>query len=708
MNPSHHANPSQRELIEAARLEAGELLAQPTQAATGPSAETVSALWNPDSFPGYHVTRELHRGGQGVVYQAIHKGTRRKVAIKVMREGPFASQAGRARFDREMQILGQMDDPHIVGIHDAGTAGGFHYFVMDYVSGQPLDSYAASQPWSLDGVVRLFERVCSAVNAAHVRGVIHRDLKPSNILVGNEGQPHILDFGLAKVVSGGFAESSEPTLMSITGQFIGSLPWASPEQAEGTPEKLDIRTDVYSLGVVFYQLLTGAFPYSVIGRMTDVLENIQNATPAKPSSIRPQVDDEVETIVLKCLAKERERRYQTSGELARDLRHYLAGEPIEAKRDSGWYMLKKLVGRYRAQVAVITLFGVLIVASAATVALVFARAAAAERSASRSRQFLIQTLLGADPEESESPEMTVVQAMERAAAIVDKELAAEPEAAAMLHFDIAYILRKRDAYDKAEYHARRALDLRTQLWGKDHRETAEAMHLLASVFWNRKDDASLDAAKPLYDEAFRIRRKKFGEVSQATAESLHHLAGWHFSKKQYDLAEEMSRKSLDIYRQLLGDHLDTARAYNNLAGYLRNQKKLDDAERAYREAIRIFDKLDGPGRFRAAKAKGSLGVVLLEARRFDEAEKLLFESLRTKWEFENDTVSVSKTLYDLARLFFLKEPADLPKARDFCVQSLELRKKLYKSDDHKEVLQSAGLLSEIDEAILGDAHLEKP
>jgi WD40 repeat protein len=295
-----------------------------------------------DSFPGYEILGEIHRGGQGVVYEAVQNGTKRKVAVKVMKEGPFASERDKARFEREVEVLGQLSHPNIVAIHDSGMAAGSFYFVMDYISGQSLDAWLAAKDRSVEESLQLFVKICEAVNAAHLRGVIHRDLKPGNVRIDAEGQPHVLDFGLAKVAMG-----EEASVMTVTGQFVGSLPWASPEQAEGVPSKIDTRTDVYSLGVILYQMLTGTFPYDVVGNMRDVLDRIMKTEPARPSTVCRQIDDEVETIVLKCLAKERERRYQSAGELARDVRHYLAGEPIEAKGDSTWYVLCKQLHRYR-------------------------------------------------------------------------------------------------------------------------------------------------------------------------------------------------------------------------------------------------------------------------------------------------------------------------------------------------------------------------
>jgi len=337
-----------------------------------------------DQFPGYEIIKELHRGGQGVVYQAIQKSTKRKVAIKVVKEGPFAGSHERARFEREVHILGQLQHPNVVRIHDSGEVAGQFFYVMDYVSGQGLDGYMKSRPGGrlgVDETLKLFGQICSAVSSAHLKGVIHRDLKPSNIRIDQSGAPIVLDFGLAKVMGSEGSDLDHSPVMTMTGQFVGSLPWASPEQAEGAPEKLDIRTDVYSLGVILYQMLTGKFPYEVVGNMRDVLDNILRAEPARPSTIRKQIDDEVETIVLKCLSKERDRRYQSAGELWRDVERYLIGEPIEAKRDSGWYVISKTLRRYKAPVSVAVAFVGLSVVSAIGLGVLYQQKAAAESDA---------------------------------------------------------------------------------------------------------------------------------------------------------------------------------------------------------------------------------------------------------------------------------------------------------------------------------------
>jgi len=324
-----------------------------------PATATTTPLAG-DSIPGYEILQELHRGGQGVVYQAIHKTTRRRVAIKVMREGPFAGPQDCSRFEREVRILAAIRHPHIVSVHDSGTASGNFYFTMDYISGQRLDKYVEEHLLGINDVLRLFAKTCDAVNAAHLRGIIHRDLKPANILVDAEGEPHVLDFGLARVALGEVAGESQMGVMTITGEFVGSPPWAAPEQAEGRPEMIDLRTDVYALGVILFQVVTGHFPYEVTGNVLDILERIRNQEPAKPRAFCHNIGDEVETIILKCLAKDRDRRYQTAGELARDINHYLAGEPIEAKRDSAAYVLRKTLRRHWLPVSVAAAFVLLL------------------------------------------------------------------------------------------------------------------------------------------------------------------------------------------------------------------------------------------------------------------------------------------------------------------------------------------------------------
>lgn len=344
-----------------------------------------------DALPGYDLLGELHRGGQGVVYEAIQKSTHRKVAVKVMREGPFAGWRDRARFEREVQILAALKHPRIATIHDSGVASHCHYFVMDYIQGLPLDAWMTCRQRSTEEVLRLFAKICDAVNAAHVKGIIHRDLKHGNIRIDEHGEPHILDFGLAKVTTDG-RKQAEPDLdvgssgsMTMVGQFVGSLPWTSPEQAQGRIEQIDTRTDVYALGVTLYHMLTGRFPYEVVGPVRDVLNRIVSSEPVRPGAIRRDIKRDVEAIVLRCLRKEPHRRYQNAGELGRDIERCLNGQPVAARSDSGLYVLMKTLRRHWVPVAVAAAFILLIGVSWRQAVVQRDRAIIAQRQQQRER-----------------------------------------------------------------------------------------------------------------------------------------------------------------------------------------------------------------------------------------------------------------------------------------------------------------------------------
>ncbi len=239
---------------------------------------------------GYEVLEEMPRGGQAAVYKAIHTATRTKVAIKVLLPTLLASARARHYFEREAELIASLDHPNIVSIRDSGIIHHQYYFVMQYIEGQPLERYVRRQDLSFREIVILFSKVCTAITYAHQQGVIHRDLKFGNILVDKRGEPHVLDFGLAKAV-GLSEESPDRALATMTGQLSGTLSTMSPEQAAGRPDQIDVRTDVYSLGVMLYHMLTGRYPYDVSGSTLEAIQNIQNADPVRPRQIdRPDCE----------------------------------------------------------------------------------------------------------------------------------------------------------------------------------------------------------------------------------------------------------------------------------------------------------------------------------------------------------------------------------------------------------------------------------
>ena len=305
-------------------------------------------------FENYEVIEELPRGGQAAVYRAVHTPTNTNVAIKVLLPSLLASRRARYYFEREAEVIATLDHPNIVKIRDSGIIHGQYFFVMEYIDGQPLDRYVASEKLSFRDKVKLFEKICSAVAHAHQQGIIHRDLKFANILVDKRGEPHILDFGLAKAV--GLSELAQKDAMpTMPGQWAGSLSNMSPEQASGQPNLIDMRTDVYALGGILYHLLTGQYPYDITGTTLQVLQNIQQSDPVRPRTINRKFDSDIEAILLTALAKDKEQRYQSVADLKADIDNWLDGRPIRVKSISTLYVLKKIILKHRYASTVVLL-----------------------------------------------------------------------------------------------------------------------------------------------------------------------------------------------------------------------------------------------------------------------------------------------------------------------------------------------------------------
>jgi len=334
----------------------------------------------------YRITAVLGAGGMGAIYKAVRDDDayKKEVAIKLVRRGLVGSSASRReelqrRFQNERQVLASLDHPYIARLIDAGTTDDNRpYFVMDYVEGVPIDAYCDRRELTVRDRLLLFLKVCDAVQHAHQNLVIHRDLKPGNILITEAGTPKLLDFGLAKLVDPRSEAIAAPA--TVSHEFMGTFAFAAPEQVADVGSAADIRTDVYALGMILYRLLSGAHPYGMHGTMTDVLHRITTLDPGPPSHHNRAIDDELDTIVLKALAKEQSRRYQTVGDLRTDIQRYLDGDAILAKADSGWYVLRKHIYRYRRPLAVAVIVA-LLVAGFAVFATVQATRLAEQRTA---------------------------------------------------------------------------------------------------------------------------------------------------------------------------------------------------------------------------------------------------------------------------------------------------------------------------------------
>lgn len=652
------ADPRVRALIEAARVEARAEEEDRTAARGSESAGRPSALPHADSIPGYEIIREIHRGGQGVVYEAVQKATSRRVAVKILREGLFADERDLARFEREAQVLGQLQHPSIVTIHDSGCVGGLRYLVMDYVRGEPLDASMEGRERSVRETMDLFGKVCAAVNAAHLKGIIHRDLKPGNILVDESGNPRVLDFGLAKLAGWDVAPpGGGGPVMTITGQFVGSLPWASPEQVEGRPERIDLRTDVYSLGVILYQMLTGRFPYDVEGPMPEVMERIRASAPARPSTVRRRLDADAETIALKCLAKEPDRRYQSAGELSRDVERFLKGEAIEARPASMVYRTRKFVQRHQLMVA--TGVGVLLLYTVAFV-LILGSLREAERQraiAERERLVAVDARRATESQRliAEERAMTIEQVarfqtsmlswhdIEQAAADLMTAIRDEAQAAMMRRalpsaqitadletmdriltgasaIDIAFVVLDKNILAKGILGA-------NELFADQPLVRASLLQHIAIAY---REFWQCEAAMAPQQEALRLRRERLGDRHPDTLESIREMGDLLLECGEWERAEPYLREAVNVSRQILGDDaLSTLRSIRSLALLLSQTLRPDEAEPLMTEALAGYCAAFGDEYPDTRFLVKQMGLVCFDLKRFDEAESFFLRALDT-------------------------------------------------------------------------------
>jgi tRNA A-37 threonylcarbamoyl transferase component Bud32 len=468
---------------------------------------------------GYEDLREIGEGGQGVVYVATQTGTHRRVAVKVLRERHASTPEAHRRFEREIDLAAGLRHPHIVAVFDGGvTPDGRPYLVMEFVEGASIDCSPAAtalrEQWSrprLEALVRTFASVCDAIQHAHQRGVIHRDVKPSNIRVDSDGVARVLDFGLAKTF--GPASSAAFTATDADARrFIGSLPWASPEQAAGRVDAIDVRSDVYALGVTLYQLVCGRFPYDVSGDLNAALQNVVTAAPIPPKRFAPGIDSDLVTIVLRALAKEPDRRYQSAGELAADLRAWLAHEPIAARRDSLWHLIRVTARRRRGTVIAAA---VLLVALAASAIVSFVQWRAAERAAKTSADALdlmVNAMMSVDPDAG-GRDARVIDALERARKDVDSRFENHPDVRAFLHGKFGFLFDKLGRPDRALEESTKSADILRSQHGAEDPAVLAAQAERAFLLYKTGDAA--DAVGEL-ERIFAAQRRLFGEDAPET------------------------------------------------------------------------------------------------------------------------------------------------------------------------------------------------
>ncbi|MHC4350925.1 MAG: serine/threonine-protein kinase, partial [Planctomycetota bacterium] len=495
----------------------------------------------------YRLDGVIASGGMGSVYAASQESPHRVVAVKVLRSS-MATPAILRRFEHESEVLAGLRHPGIAQVYEAGVfddgAAAVPFFAMEYVpDANPITVYATEHRLDTGARLDLFTSVCDAVHHGHQKGVIHRDLKPANILVDAAGQPKIIDFGVARSFDSDIALTTFQTDMR---QLVGTVQYMSPEQCAGDPHDIDIRTDVFALGVVLYELLGGRPPYDVTNLpVFEAIRLVREAHPARLGTLDVALRGDVETIVAKALEPQRERRYQSALELAADIRCYRAGRPISARPPSVAYQLRLFARRQRALVAAVAaVFLVLVLGIVGTsIGLVTAnrqRVAAeaaetiAQREATGSKRaldFLASMLDAARGEEDRGQEMTVGAILDLAGAEIELGVLADvPEVEAFVRTTLGLTYMNLARWDDAEPHLETALDIRRRVLGEDHPAVAESLLNLARArCWSESywDDPA-GGARPmeLIKEAVELRRRVLGEDDPQTLEAMRALAAW--------------------------------------------------------------------------------------------------------------------------------------------------------------------------------------
>ena len=690
---------------ESARISGERALMDELRAAAPQRTMAREACGGGDSIPGYKILSEIHRGGQGVVYRAVQLSAKRTVALKVLLQGAFATERQKRRFEREIDLVAGLNHPNIVTLYDSGQApDGRHYFAMEHVDGVPLDefSFGASgvggevgevvlPPAPIKDALRLFVKICGAVSYAHQRGVIHRDLKPGNILVDTDGEPHVLDFGLARELDREATVEGGP--VTVAGEFMGTLIYASPEQVSGDPSLVDMRSDVYTLGVILYRMLTGRFPYDVEGGVREVVDAVAGHEPIRPGLVRSAIDDEVETIVLKSLAKQRERRYQSAAELGRDVEHYLAGEPIDAKRDSALYVLRKSLWRFRVPVGIATLFVLLVAGFGVTMTVLWRRAALAEQTsqrrletARRTQEYTQGILASLDPGETQGRDVTVESMLAEASRRIELELAGQPEVEAELRGTLVDTYMKLGLYEQAEPHARKALQKLRQVHGDEHADVAGGINRLARVMRHLGEYAE---SERLYRSALAMQRKLLGDEDPKVATILNNLAILLKHKGDLAAAEDHYRQAIDILRKR-GLSKKLAPGLQGLANVLRERGAYDEAKSLLQESLNICRDQFGDQHPTVARVLQSMGNLATRKGDFAAAVKQYESALAMQRRLLDDAhPEIATTLNNLAHV--LSRSGDHEAAEERCREALRIRRQVL-GEDHPEVAASLNKL----------------
>jgi eukaryotic-like serine/threonine-protein kinase len=668
-------------------------------------------------FGPYRILKLLGEGGMGVVYLAERKDLGTQVAVKVLRDA-WLSPARRERFASEQRTLAQLSHPSIARLYDADTLeDGTPCFVMEYVDGVPLTHYCRQHDCSVEQRLQLFRSVCEAVQHAHGHAVIHRDLKPSNILVKSDGSVRLLDFGIAKQL-----ESLELQVdQTMTGLRLMTPAYASPEQIRG--DRVGISTDVYSLGVILYELLTGQLPFDLSGLTpAEATTIIAEHEPGKPSAAVKRTTDseanfhalsvskiawaDLDVLCLSAMHKDPLRRYPTVEALTRDVDHYLNGKPLEARPDALLYRIGKFARRNRRAVAATAMIFAVIVGLVTffTVRLAKARDTALAEAArtQRIQQFMTNLFQGGDEAAGPSDSLRVTTILDRGVQDA-KTLNHDPKVQAELYQNLGSIYQKLGKFEQADSLLRSALDQRKSLFGEDSPEVAESLTALGLL---RSDQAHLEEAEQLvrqglamakrhlppnhparakatcgfgkvlaqrgsYDQAIdalneAVRLQSAPGVAPADlASSLSMLADAHYSAGHYDVCNSLYAHVLEMHHQIYGArHPLIADDLESLAAVQRDLGYYSEAERLDRQALDIVQSYYGNNHPKTASRLTALAESLTYQKKYDEAGSALAQALEIQERVYGPAhPSVAETLNELGNVASMRNHMDEAEAR---------------------------------------------
>jgi serine/threonine protein kinase/Tfp pilus assembly protein PilF len=667
-------------------------------------------LDGPREVGPYRVLRKIGEGGMGIVYLADQQAPiRRRVALKLIKLGMDTRQVI-ARFESERQALALMHHPHVAAVYDAGAApDGRPYFVMEYVAGVSITEYCDRNRLDIPDRLRLFAQACEAIQHAHQKGIIHRDIKPGNVLVAladGAATVKVIDFGVAKATT---ARLTERTMFTQHGIVIGTPAYMSPEQADPFNADVDSRTDVYSLGVLLYELAAGALPFDTAGLLNaahdEIRRRIREEDPPRPSTrisslgdasietarkrrtdprkLQTELRGDLDWIVMRALDKDPARRYQSPSEFASDVNRYLQHQPVDARPPHALYRFRKLVRRHRLGVVAASLVLVSLTVGGAVATWQAIRAIRAERETRREADtvrevatFLQSLFEGADPTVARGQSVTARELLDRGRQRIERELSAQPEVRARLLSLLGDIYRKIGLYSEGEALLKDALATREQLHGPINRDVAEASYLLGRVTLDRGD---YKGAEPMFARARQILEalppadRDPGLLASAIAEQAQ--IAQHFAA--YDRADGLYRESLEIRERTFGpSHADVAWSLNGIGGVAYDRGDFVKAEEAYRRALAIQRAMLGDDSPDVALTLSHLASALGRVGRDSEAEPMMVEAVRIQERaFGPVHAEVASALNNLASLY--GRQGRLDKAAELLERTVAIRTQLF-------------------------------